>query len=122
MTTPAWPSTLPQAFLKDGFQHQLGDGRLRSPTDTGPGKERRRFSAVVDLVTARALMDDDQWDAFLDFIKTDIGGGTLAFTAPPPWGGSGDDVLVKLGEKMPARAPSDVPGKWLVSIDLEIMP
>jgi len=124
MATPAWPSSLPQKFNADGFQMGMGDGRLRSETDTGPGKMRQRFSAVMKPMSGQMMMDDDQLVAFRDFLDDDLEGGTLAFTFPRQLTDSSSpstDLLVTLADDMPSWT-SAAPGWWSVSLTLNVMP
>ena len=46
-----WPAELPQCFVSGTVQWQMGDGRLRTPMETGPAKSRLRTSAVSDVLT-----------------------------------------------------------------------
>lgn len=77
-----WPSSLPQTFMRQNHSQQIGDGRLRSQTDVGPGKLRRRFSSAIrpiagDMVfsTTQKLRVELFWDA-------DTDGGVLPFLFP----------------------------------------
>jgi hypothetical protein len=82
MATPAWPATLPQRFLVDGYSEKLRDGRILSKTSSGPGKARRRFSSAVLPVTASLHLTNADKARFEQFWYEDTGGGVLAFTIP----------------------------------------
>jgi len=119
MTVPTWPDTLPQRFLVNGNQEATGDGRLRSPTDTGPGKVRRRSSAVVNPLGGTLRMNAAQLAIFDGFIDSDIAGGSLPFNFPAPYGAG--TWLVQIGDTMPSRA--NVGGdRWNVTLALEVLP
>jgi hypothetical protein len=115
-----WPATLPQEILVDGNSEAMGDGRLRSQTDTGPGKVRRRSTAMARPLSGSMMMSDDQLDAFEEFVLDDLGGGSLPFLFPKTRGGEGT-WLVRFGEDMPSWANVG-PDLWTVTMSLEILP
>lgn len=84
MAYPTWPSSLPTFVDREGFKQQREDGRLRSPTDFGPGKVRRRFSATVRTMSARILMTRFQLERLDTFWHVDTKGGALFFWFPEP--------------------------------------
>lgn len=119
MTTPVWPTSLPQAMTMDSFTEAMGDGRLRSPTDTGPGKVRRRFSAVARPVAGTMVMTQTQLETMLAFITDDLSGGSLAFEFPNQRGSTA--WLVRIADEMPGfRRVAN--GHWSVDLKLEILP
>jgi hypothetical protein len=82
MTIPVWPSDLPDRFLQDGYSESFPDGRLRTPTDAGPGKVRKRFRRAVRPVSAQMLLTVDQLVILNRFWDEDTGGGSLVFAVP----------------------------------------
>jgi hypothetical protein len=78
MALPVWPAVLPQA-LRPNYSGAYGDGRLRSKTDAGGGKQRRRFSNAARPVRADIWIDEGQKIALDDFIDFDLVGGALPF-------------------------------------------
>lgn len=84
MPVPAWPSSLPQVPLRDGTAEGLGDGRLRTPTTTGPAKVRRQYSAVAHPLTYALAVTRTQLATFVSFWETDLAGGSLPFTLSHP--------------------------------------
>jgi hypothetical protein len=113
-----WPSTLPQFVLRDGYQSGTGDGRLRSQTDAGIAKLRRRFSAVPRPLSARAHLSASQLEVFKTFVHDTLKEGSLPFQLPSPEGG--DPLIVQFGQNMPTWVPQGV--DWIVSLDLAILP
>lgn len=89
----AWPSSLPQRLNRDS-QLGMGEGRVTFSTDTGPGKMRRRSTAVAGRISGSMNMTAAQIETMRTFIRDDLGGGSLPFTFPPPRG-IGDDLLVR---------------------------
>lgn len=115
----AWPGTLPQEVLADGFMLGTGDGRLRTPTSTGPGKVRRRSSATARPLSCRIRIDAAQKAILEDFVADDLQGGALPFTFPNPVGGP--DLLVRFAESLPAYV-NQGGDLWMASLDLEVLP
>lgn len=94
-----WPVTLPQALLMDGNQDGSPDGRIKSQTDQGPGKTRRRTSAAVRKFQGRMLMTEAQLLDMRTFIDITTLGGSLPFNFPDPI--TGATLLVQFGDTLP---------------------
>ena len=117
--TASWPSSLPQQYLVDGNQQTFPDGRLRSTTDTGPGKMRQRSSAMASPLSLSLRMSNAQLATLQSFIASDLQGGTLPFTIPAPRGTG--TWLVTLGDTMPV--PVNIGGdRYNVAMTLLVMP
>ena len=114
-----WPDTLPQYLLLDGNREAMGDGRLRTQTDTGPGKVRRRSSAVSKPLSGNMIMTEAQLETLLTFVSTDLVGGSLPFTMPTSRGS--DTWLVRFADALPAYVHLGG-GNWSVALALEILP
>jgi len=115
----AWPDTLPQRFLVEGNSHALGENRLETSMDTGPGKIRPRSSAVADQFTGSMRMSSAQWATLIAFGETTLGHWSLPFTVPSIDDGA-DPWLVRFKAK-PSRA--NIGGdRWNVSMSLEVLP
>lgn len=80
-----WPATLPQYFNADGYSENLGDGRLDTPTDHGPGKSRRKYTTTWRPISGAISCTDDQVDALEDFYLDTLNGGTLDFIWKAPF-------------------------------------
>lgn len=116
-----WPSSLPQRFRTDGYSYRKGDGRLHSQTDMGPGKVRRRFTAVVDRMAGAMTLTQAQWETLRSFIDDEAGGGALPFWFPSPVDGA--PLLVRFGQDgLPSLVPHGVPGEWVASFQLDVLP
>ena len=79
MAIDTWPSSLPQSFLLSGYSEGMGDGRIKSNTDTGPAKIRRRSTAIPEPVTGQLLLSQSQKQTLKSFILETLLGGTLPF-------------------------------------------
>lgn len=121
MAVITWPTTLPQVPQK-GFQETVGINILRSQTDAGPAKQRRRASRPNEM-TLSFIMTTAECDILETFVKDTIK-GVSRFTFPHPR---------KLGTNIDARIiPGSTgefftlqylaPGFWTTSLKLEVMP
>jgi hypothetical protein len=77
-----WPLTLPQSFLVEGFTQEATDNVIRSATESGPSKARRRYTAAVEPFTGKMIMTIAQYTIFRNFYRNDIQDGALPFTMP----------------------------------------
>lgn len=112
-----WPSTLPQALLRDGLVEQPGDALIASENSTGPAKLRPRSTAVSDTLVGSMLFTDAQKNEFKDFVKNSISRRAKPFNFPNPDGGA--DLLVRL---QTGYAFTLVGLKWKVTLEFEVLP
>jgi len=113
-----WPATLPQYVDRPGYQSGTGDGRLRSQTETGIPKVRRRFSAVTRPLSVKMYLSAAQLDIFKAFYSTTLVEGSLPFQFPSSEGG--DPLICQFGQNTPTWVPQGV--EWIVTLDLVILP
>ncbi|MGU3496344.1 hypothetical protein ACLBXM_20070 [Xanthobacteraceae bacterium A53D] len=132
---------LPQHVLREGYSEGVGDGRLRTPMETGPAKVRRRFLSAVRPVSVRVVLDLNQRLRLRRFWEEDTGGGSLPFYMPDqalherPLAQEGGLLLltetgapllmtsywlVRFGERAPQFAPSEL--MFIADFHLEILP
>lgn len=79
-----WPSTL-QQFLNDtNFQLRFGETAIRTETETGKTKIRRRFTKPVNSISASMILNKDVYTDFYDFYFTTINGGVDPFEFDDP--------------------------------------
>ena len=81
---PTWPASLPQAPLVEGYGEAPPDLLVRSQTDVGWAKTRRRATAGPTRITATYAMTGAQLAVFESFLSGDIADRTLAFDWPRP--------------------------------------
>jgi len=62
-----WPSTLPQKFFQLSFKERFVSGVVKTGTDMGPGKRRRRFTAVPRFLSGNMVMSLTQYQTFESF-------------------------------------------------------
>jgi hypothetical protein len=114
-----WPISLPDSFTFESYGEGIADGRLRSQTDTGPGKIRPRSSAMPEPLSGQMAMTGAQLETLRTFVKTTIAGGSLPFLFKSQRGGA--QILVRFGDELPSWQRQGA-GRYLVSLKLEIMP
>lgn len=121
MTVAAWPETLPQRFLVQGYNEQIAGSSnlLRSQNEVGPAKVRRRSTAAARNINGSMFLTIPQLVAFRTFYNDSIQGGSMPFTFPDPHGG--DDLLVRFGDSVPTIDPAG-PLDWTVKMQIEVLP
>ena len=125
MTLPVWPSTLPQRLLAT-LTRKRQPGKVRSPMDTGPAKQRARFTAVTEMFDGAAeIMTGAQLATFKTFYNTTLGHGALSFTWVDPITDAA--ATLRFGEGEPEETllvPDATPNArvYRVTLPLEIMP
>lgn len=80
----AWPEQLPGPQLDD-ISISRQDNLVRSSMDIGPGKVRRRFTAVQQYYKLNWLLDSPQLAQFENFFESVLAGGVLSFAWPNPF-------------------------------------
>ena len=74
-----WPDDLPQFVRRTDFHHTHGDGVLRTKTEAGPGKARRRYSSDPDRMTCSITVDRQGLARFRRFYQEETKNGSLPF-------------------------------------------
>jgi hypothetical protein len=116
-----WPTTLPQVPQR-GFSETGGMNIIRTQTDTGPAKMRRRAASAATL-SCSFLMTTAQVATFESFVSSSLGGVLRFYFTHPrkltqievrivPQGNSGDLYTLDY----------NAPGYWMVKLTLEILP
>ena len=79
-----WPAGLPQTLLYDLVRKRQA-GKVRSTMDTGPAKQRARFTASVKEYSGALVLTQAQLAIFNTFYETTLGHGTDSFTWIDPY-------------------------------------
>lgn len=118
-----WPGTLPQYF-EVGVQDTRQQGFIRSQTDTGPYKQRKRFTATSRFLSGTMLMTGTQRATFETFYKTTLSGGADAFDFIDPADFSTCSARFVSPPTLSAVAGGDTSGtaQWRVELALEVLP
>ena len=128
MAGAIWPLTLPQMPLISGYSESMPSNLIRSETDTGPAKVRRRGNAKPVTVQASYIMNTEQMELLDTFMYETIGGGAVCFDWPRPRFKSGDGKYVRarivpssngLYDRSVVDSTTDF---WNVTLTLEIFP
>lgn len=124
MTVPVWPEALPQV-LRFPLTQRRQSGKIRTETDTGPAKVRRRFTARVTEYPSSTIMVTGEQKAIFDaFYDDELGGGTLAFSWTDPdtrqpamlrIKGEPEATMIRPGASQARRL-------WEISFVLEVLP
>lgn len=80
-----WPSTLPQSLLTAGLSRKHQPAKLRSKMDSGPAKQRTRFTAAVKMFDSTLILTGAQLTIFYNFYETTLGQGADSFTWKDPF-------------------------------------
>jgi hypothetical protein len=115
VSVPAWPETLPQVLLQEGYSYRFGEGRLKTAMDAGPGKLRRRFSAVARPLSGMIIIDEQGLANLELFWSEDLRGGSLPFWFPNQ--NHRSQLVDTLGAPMPPGPNLGAP--WLVTFSGE---
>lgn len=117
-----WPASLPVDFLQGGFKEsQPAGAALRSNVDSGPAKQRRRYSALNLPFTGVMSMNSAQLDDFWLFYRETLGNGALVFEGLPHMRTKAA-VRHRFNVSSPPEDMADGGDSYLVSMTLEIVP
>lgn len=119
MPTTPWPASLPQRPQADDFSETPPNLLVRSTTDTGPAKVRRRTTAGVTKMRASFRLTAAQLDAFRSFYAVDIEHGALPFSWTHPVTGAAGTYRIA---QPPTYAAVAAGVAWLVTLELELLP
>jgi hypothetical protein len=115
-----WPGSLPQKVRTD-YSKSRGTLIIRTPTDKGPAKMRRR-GARPNLLAVQFHMTDAQLATLETFVFTTLA-GTARFGFPDPRTGSQIEArIVPDGDGKLYTEAFVAPQLWLVSLQLEELP
>jgi hypothetical protein len=87
--------------------------------DTGPAKQRARFTAVTKYYEGSIILTQAQLATFNTFYETTLGHGTVEFTWIDPFLGTSATLRFGEGEPKPSMIrPSDTKSERLYSVTL----
>ena len=119
MTIPVWPVELPQAPQK-GFSESIGVNVVRSTTDMGPAKQRRR-SVSPNMMDVSFILTSEQ-AAILETFVLDELGGVKRFLFNHPRTLQNVEVRVVSQGSTQYKLQYLAPGYWNASLQFEILP
>ena len=114
---PAWPASLPQRPLIDGYRETPPDLVVRTVMDVGPAKVRRRATAGITRLQMVFRLTAGQLTTFRNWLRNDLQDRALSFTwLHPVTGAAGNFRIVDPPQYEPA-GPS-----WRISLVMEMLP
>lgn len=118
MSIPAWPTSLPQKLLAEGYGEKLDDSTvIRTKMDIGPAKVRRRSTSTVEPIKGSMWLTSAQWSTLRFFYYT-----TLARALKFSWVHPTTGAAVNL-RFVTAPALSGGRGPYVsAALDLEVVP
>jgi hypothetical protein len=118
-----WPGTLPQYF-EVGVQDTRQQGFIRSQTETGPYKQRKRFTATSRFLSGTMLLTGTQRATFETFYKTTLSEGTDEFDFIDPADFSTVSVRFAAVPILSGVAGGGTAGtaQWRMDMALEVLP
>jgi len=89
-----WPAGLPEHVDEDGFSIEPRDNVIRSETEVGPQKARRRATKATEIMQCQVSMGISQFnDTFKLFWHETIRDGSLPFEWEDPRDGTSQVFL-----------------------------
>lgn len=120
---PAWPGSLPQNPLKQGYQRSGKAGLIRSGMEVGPSKVRLRTTAAAQQMQVTFRLTSAQRTAFVTFFEVTLSGGVERFDFPDPE--TGGTIVCRFAggsNEAPYTFTPGPPGMWIASMVLEVLP
>lgn len=115
-----WPVALPQVPQR-GYSEQGGVNIIRTQTDTGPAKQRRR-AASGSKMSVSFLMTSAQVVIFEDFVLNSLKGVARFYFTHPRLLTQQEVRIVPTGNSEEYTIDYHAPGYWMVKLTLEILP
>lgn len=118
MSDVVWPGDLPQLPLY-GAKERLPQNTIRSQTDAGIDKVRRRFTSAVKGWSGMLIMTLDQMDLFEDFYRDTLQDGALSFQY---FHSRTNELITVRFKEEPPEAEYFTYGYVSLDLNLEILP
>jgi hypothetical protein len=116
----AWPNTLPQYVLVDGYSEEEADNLIEYKPEAGAPISRPRSSNAARPITVAYELSRGQLQDLQEFYRTTLISGSLPFTFPTP---NEDTPQIVKFQKGGGPKVTGVGGPWRrVSMSLWIMP
>ena len=121
MADATWPGTIP-------IDHFVGLGEvrqtefIRTATDGGPAKQRRRFTSGVRMVEGHTVLTNAQRAIFDSFYITTLGNGADEFNWLDPDGSAPVEMRFTAPPQFRSIDVQSAGPVWSVSLPMEILP
>lgn len=119
MTDIDWPETLPSMMRLDGLSNTLPGGVIRTEMETGPHKQRPRFTAAPEPLSGSVLLTREQTMIFDSFWSTTLKRGALSFNWTHPRTLQEVEMRFICGDP-PGYSPAGE--HYVLTMNLEVMP
>lgn len=118
-----WPASLPQSFFL-GTSIGFADNAIRTEMDTGPAKQRRRFTAAPEPVRTTIRIAESALVVLRDFHDNTCEGGTLPFDWTHPVTDAAQEFRFTAAPSARILAGGDTSATrvWEVDLALEAIP
>lgn len=119
MANPTWPSTLPPPLADSTASYQAVSNVVRSNTEAGVAKVRRRFTAVATPFNCTLKLTQAQYDTLITFYEV-----TLADALPFDWTDfrTGAAATYRFIQRPQGSYQKGSLNRWLVALQLEKLP
>ncbi len=118
MPTPSWPVSLPSPNLS-GYGVDPAAAFIRTDMESGPARQRRRFSQVPEQVTASFRFTNSEMTTFRNFWKTNLFDGNASFTLNLDLGAGVVNYIVRFIS--PYRSARQSGMVWDVAVKVEVL-
>lgn len=116
MTSITWPSTLPQVLLLDGLNGKKKSSVVRTEMDSGPAKQRRRYTVSTKYFKGSMVVTESQRRILENFYDNILGHGTIRFVMKDP------QTLEYAEFRFKEEYDEDsLDGNWRITMNLEKM-
>ena len=116
-----WPAGLPQGHLI-GLSFEREPETIRTPTDGGPAKVRRRFTSRVRPLTAEVVFTNAQKGVFDSFFDNTLLAGSLPFDREDPETGATVSMRIKAYPSFKLQLGGADGKLWIGTLPLEVLP
>ncbi|MFK2905005.1 hypothetical protein ISP17_13670 [Dyella ginsengisoli] len=119
MSNPTWPSTLPAPQADNSAAYAGAEEAIRTQMDAGVAKMRPRWTGTAEPFSCTVKLTQAQWATLQTFYAT-----TLQRTLPFDWTDfrSGSTATYRFLRKPAASYIKGLVNRWLVTLQLEILP
>jgi hypothetical protein len=117
---PTWPVALPQKPLLSGLARSPKSNVVAFGTEVGPGKQRRRSTARMQVWSLQFSLTDAQRATFESFFEDDLSDGALAFDWEDPVTESA--ASWKFSVQNPFNLTPRGGARWTLAVNLEKQP
>lgn len=114
----AWPASLPEQPLADGYTESALPNVVRSEMEIGPAKLRRRYTAEIKVYAVQFMLTTAQVATLETFYDSTLNGGVDPFD----WVDHRTGATVSYRFRSRPMYYTAAPGHWRCSSELETVP